>query len=64
MNDDNTPLSNLVAQGWELLHYTSSHDQGGMVVQNFLLRRLRQHRILSLRQKMMGKGYVATETDV
>ncbi len=64
MHDDGTPLSDLVAQGWELLDYTTSHDHSGMVVQNFLLRRLRQHRILSLRPKMIGKGFVATETDV
>ncbi|HVY89674.1 MAG TPA: hypothetical protein VG942_12445 [Hyphomonadaceae bacterium] len=64
MADDNRPLSDLVAQGWEILHYAASNDTGGAVVENFLLRRQKAHRILSIRPKMMGTGYVVKELDV
>jgi hypothetical protein len=64
MADDNKPLSDLVAQGWEILNYSSSHDPSGVVVENFLLRKLKMHRILSVRPKMLGKGYVVKELDV
>jgi hypothetical protein len=64
MADDNKPLSDLVSQGWEILNYSSSHDPSGVVVENFLLRKLKMHRILSVRPKMLGKGYVVKELDV
>ncbi len=65
MADDNKPLSDLVSQGWEILDYTSSHDAtSGTIVENFLLRKQKMHRILSLRPKMLGKGYVVKELDI
>jgi len=64
MADDNRPLSELVAQGWEILNYTSSHDASAGVVENFLLRKQKMHRILSVRPKMIGKGYVVKEMDI
>lgn len=64
MADENKPLSDLVAQGWEILHYAASNDTSGAVVENFLLRRQKAHRILSIRPKMMGTGYVVKELDV
>ena len=62
--EDNKPLSALVAQGWEIVNYSSSHDTSGYVTQSILLRRLKQHRILSIRPKMIGTGYVAKEMDI
>ncbi|MDC7684804.1 hypothetical protein PQU92_16085 [Asticcacaulis sp. BYS171W] len=64
MADETKPLSDLVAQGWEVLNFSTSHDASGLAIDNFLLRKQKMHRILSLRAKMMGKGYVATERDV
>jgi len=64
MADDNRPLSDLVAQGWEILNYTASHDTSGWLVENFLLRKQKMHRILSIRPKMVGKGYVVKELDI
>lgn len=64
MADDNRPLSDLVAQGWEILNYSSSHDPGGVAVENVLLRKQKMHRILSIRPKMLGKGYVIKELDI
>jgi hypothetical protein len=64
MDDNHKPLSDLVAQGWEILHYTSSRDANGMAAENFLLRKQKAHRILSLRPKMLGKGYAVNEMDI
>ena len=64
MVDDSRPLSELVAQGWEILNYSSSHDPSGVVVENFLLRKQKTHRILSIRPKVLGKGFVVKEMDV
>lgn len=63
MADDIRPLSELVAQGWEILNYSAT-DYGGAAVQRFLLRRQKVHRVLSVRPKLMGKGYVVTEMDI
>ena len=62
--EENKPLSALVAQGWEIVNYSSSSDQSGYITQNILLRRQKQHRILSIRPQRMGKGYVVKEMDV
>lgn len=65
MTDDSRPLSELVAQGWEILNYSSSHDAtNGAIVENFLLRKQKTHRILSVRPKMLGKGFVTKEIDL
>lgn len=64
MADDSRPLSELVAQGWEILNYSSAHDPNGVVVENFLLRKQKMHRILSVRPKVLGKGFVVKEMDV
>jgi hypothetical protein len=64
MTDGTRPLSELVTQGWEILNYTSSYDGSGVVVENFLLRKQKMHRILSVRPKMVGKGYVVKEMDI
>ena len=64
MSDDNIkPLSDLVAQGWEILNYSAT-DYGGAKVENFLLRKQKMHRVLSIRPKMVGKGYVVKELDI
>lgn len=63
MNDDNKPLSQRVSQGWEVVGYTVSAESGGFT-ECFLLRRQKQHKILRVRQKTFGKGYVVKEFDV
>jgi len=63
MADDNRPLSDLVAQGWEILN-DSAADYGGAKTENFLLRRQKMHRVLSVRPKRVVKGYVVKERDI
>ncbi|MBW8882009.1 MAG: hypothetical protein JF615_11520 [Asticcacaulis sp.] len=63
MADEDKPLSQMVSQGWEILEYTVAAEADGFM-QCFLLRRQKQHKILRLRPKTFGKGYVVRELDV
>jgi hypothetical protein len=64
MTEDSKPLSVLVGQGWEVVGYSGAYDLSGYPTQNVLLRRQKQHRILSIRPKRIGKGYVVRELDI
>ena len=59
-----TPLSNLVKQGWSVIAYSVTDSSGETWHHNVLLARNGQHRILTLRKKMIGDGVVASEMDV
>ena len=59
-----TPLSDLVCQGWSVLSYSVTDSGGETWQHNVLLTRQGQHRILTLRKKMIGDGVVASEMDV
>ena len=59
------PLSTLVGQGWEIVSYSSGHEPGsGAPCENVLLRRQKNHKILSIRRKTFGGGYVVKEYDL
>jgi hypothetical protein len=58
------PLSDLVRQGWEIVSYSATDMSGETYQHNVLLRRQGQHRILTLRKKMLGDGIVASELEV
>ena len=59
------PLSALVSQGWEVAGYTATDFNGETAQHNFLLRRQGQHKVLTLRKKMLGDGVVvASELEV
>lgn len=65
MSNEERPLSALVAQGWEIVSYSSGHEYAsGAAVENILLRRQKNHRILSIRPKTFGGGYVVKEVDL
>ncbi len=64
MIDADRPLSALVSQGWELRDYRASQEEGTMLMHVFLLARQREHKLLIVRKKMMGRGVVAEEIDV
>jgi hypothetical protein len=61
---ESKPLSALVAQGWEVVGYSASTDAHGIHNHGVLLRRQKQHKILQIRNKWLGKGQVATEIDL
>ena len=65
MDNEERPLSTLVAQGWEIVSYSSGHAPGSSApVENVLLRRQKQHKIISVRRKTFGAGYVVKEYDL
>ncbi len=64
MEDAQKPLSQMVAQGWDIVSHSMGHGRDGSPTQSFLLRRQKQHRILQIRPKMLGKGFVVEEFDV
>ena len=59
-----TPLSDAVAAGWEIVSYSVTGAAGETYQHNILLRRQGQHRILNIRKKMLGEGVVVTELEV
>ncbi|CAN5298966.1 hypothetical protein BH11PSE2_BH11PSE2_02690 [soil metagenome] len=63
MTTDPRPLSQLVSQGWEVVSYSPLAGSEGHV-DCFLLRRQKQHKILKVRRKVIGGGYVVRESDV
>lgn len=64
-SEEYRPLSTLVAQGWEIVGYAWGQDpQSGMAGNSVLLRRQKQHKVLQLRRKVFGGGFVAREYDI
>ena len=65
MSQETKPLSDLVAQGWEVLGFAGSTSaKTGQPESAVLLRRQRQHKILRIRPRMLGGGIVAEELDI
>jgi len=54
MADDLRPLSELVAQGWEVQGFTSAHTGMGLA-HTFLLKRQRQHKVLVVSPMAFGR---------
>jgi len=64
-NAEDRPLSALVAQGWEVIGFTSARDPSwGTHAHHVLLRRQRAHKVLSIRAKAFGGGHVIKEVDL
>ncbi len=65
MAQDTKPLSDLVAQGWEVLGFAgTTSPKTGHSESTVLLRRQRQHKILRIRRRMLGAGIVTEEMDI
>jgi hypothetical protein len=64
MNDTPTPLSAMVTQGWEIVQYSAAIDSSGMFQHCFLLRKGGRHKVLMVRDKMMGEGLIAEGRDL
>jgi hypothetical protein len=63
MAEDVRPLSELVAQGWEIAGFSSVKD-GGLVSHTVLLKKQRQHKILTLSKRLLIGGTSIKELDV
>jgi hypothetical protein len=64
MDDEPKPLTHLVGQGWEIIGNSSFADSSGRVGYTVLLRRHRQHKLLTLKTKFLGKGLTVEERDI
>lgn len=62
MADENRPLSDLVAQGWEIQGFSSVYT-GASFAHTVLLRKQRQHKVLTLRKPPL-LGLSTKELDV
>ena len=58
------PLSELLAQGWELGQWQAAAGTSGMIEYGFHLRRGAENKLLLIRRKVMGEGLHAEEFDV
>ena len=58
------PVSDAVRQGWEVVDYSVTDSSGETWHHNFLMRRQGQHKVLTVRKKMLGEGVVASEMEV
>ncbi len=63
MTEETRPLSDLVAQGWEIAGFSTAHN-GGQLNHTVLLRRQRQHKVLVLTKRMLLGGISLAELDV
>ena len=62
MANQQRPLSDLVAQGWEIQGF-STEAGGTDYIHTFLLRRQRQHKVVVIAKKVFG-GLDVKETDI
>ena len=58
------PLSELMAQGWELRLYHPVLGPSGLMEHAFHLQRSRDNKLLVVRRKLMGEGLHIEELDV
>jgi hypothetical protein len=58
------PLSAQLSQGWEVSHYSTTQDASGVLMHCFLLRKGGRAKLLSVRAKMMGEGFVSVEKEI
>jgi hypothetical protein len=63
MAEDVRPLSELVAQGWEIAGFSSAHN-GMTYAHTVLLRRQRQHKVVVLTKRTLLGGTGVTEHDI
>ena len=63
MGEDTRPLSELVAQGWEIAGFSTAHNGVGFS-HSVLLRRQRQHKVITLAKRAVLGGTSLTELDI
>jgi len=63
--DEREPLSKLLAQGWEVVTYSTNLDPNtGMLLHCFLLRKQMRAKVLMVRKKIVGEGLLVEEQDM
>jgi hypothetical protein len=64
MTDKLHPISDLVADGWEIISSSSPLDSLGTPFHSVLLRRDGQHKFVTVHRKLIGKAPSFSELDV
>ncbi len=58
------PLSEQLAKGWAVAHYSTTLGENGVVEHCFHLQKGRENKVLRIRKKMLGAGVVAEELEI
>lgn len=59
------PLSTLLSQGWEVVNYSAALDPNtAMLLHCFLVRKNNRAKIVTVRKKIIGDGFMIEETEV
>jgi hypothetical protein len=59
------PLSKLLSQGWEVVNYSAALDPNtAMLLHCFLVRKGNQAKVVTVRKKILGDGFLVEETEV
>jgi len=65
MSDNERPLAAMIAQGWEVAHYSATVDPSTAVLTHcFLMRKGSKTKIATVRKKMLGEGVISEEFEV
>ena len=63
MSDEERPLSELVAKGWEVAGFSTTLESGAQTM-SFLLRRQRQHKVLVVNKRVFQAGFKVKEIEL
>lgn len=67
MSDESpaAPLSALLSQGWEVVNYSAALDPNtAMLLHCFLVRKGNRAKVVTVRKKIIGDGFMVEETEV
>ncbi len=60
-----TPLSKLLAQGWDVVSYSAALDPNtAMLLHCFLVRKGNSAQVVTVRKKILGDGFLVEKTEV
>jgi hypothetical protein len=63
--ETSTPLSNLLAQGWEVVNYSAALDPNtAMLLHCFLVRKGARAQVVTVRKRILGEGLLVEKTDI
>jgi hypothetical protein len=64
LTEQNTPISALVAEGWEIVAASSPLDSLSMPLHSVLMCKDGQHKFVTVSKKLLGNGLKVDVTDV
>lgn len=64
MESELKPISDQIAQGWEIVSASTFSDASSRIVHSVLMRRQKQHKFVIIRKRIIGQGFAVEERDV